>query len=79
MNSGAQTAEQAQGVRPQFHVRCARDLFAALESRDCAIRLAALEAVQKTPVTALSFGLHAERDVVDVPLSQAERFRGELE
>jgi hypothetical protein len=45
MNSGAKTPEQAQGVRPQFHVRYARELFEALESRDGAIRLAALEVV----------------------------------
>jgi hypothetical protein len=79
MSSGGETTEQAQGVRPQFHVRCARELFEALESPDSAIRLAALQAVQKAPVTALSFGLHAKRDLVDVLISQAERFRGELE
>src|SRR5215471_15335190 len=79
MSSGAQTGEQAQGIRPQFHVRCARELFEALESRDGAVRLAALQAVQKAPETALSFGMHAKRDLVDVLLSQAERFRGELE
>ena len=79
MSSGAQTVGQAQGVRPQFHVRCARELFEVLESGDGAIRLAALQAVQKAPETSLSFGLHAKRDLVDVLLSQAERFRGELE
>jgi len=79
MSPGAQTAEQMQGVRPQFRVRCARDLFEALESPDGAIRLAALQAVQKAPETALSFGLHVKRDVVEVLLSQAERFRVALE
>jgi HEAT repeat protein len=79
MSSGAQIREQAEGIRPQFHVRCARDLFEALESRDGAIRLEALQAVQNAPETALSFGMHAKRDLVDVLLSQAERFRGELE
>jgi hypothetical protein len=79
MSSGAETTEQAQAARPRFHVRCARELFEALESPDGAIRLAALQAVQQAPGTALSFGLHAKRDLVDVLLSQAERFRGELE
>jgi hypothetical protein len=79
MSSGPQTEEQAQSARPPFHVRCARDLFQALESRDGAIRLAALQAVQKDPETARSFGLHAKQDLIDVLLSQAERFRGELE
>lgn len=79
MSLGGEAPAQAQAAPPPFHVRCARDLFEALESSDGAIRLAALEAVQKAPETALSFGLHAKRDVVDVLLSQAERFRGELE
>ena len=79
MSSDAQTVGQAQGGCPQFHVRCARELFEALESGDGATRLAALQAVQKAPETSLSFGLHAKRDLVDVLLSQAERFRGELE
>jgi len=62
-----------------FHVRCARELFEALESAEGAIRLAALHALQNAPETALSFGPYEERDLVDVLLSQAERFRGELE
>ena len=79
MSSGAQVEEQPQAAGPQFHVRCARELFEALESPDGGTRLAALHAVQKAPETALSFGLHGKRDLVDVLLSQAERFRGELE
>ena len=78
MSSGPQI-EAPQNPRPQFRVRCARELFEALESGDGATRLAALQAVQKAPETALSFGLHARRDLIDVLLSQAERLRGELE
>ena len=79
MSPGSESWEQAQGAGPQFHVRSARELFEALESWDGAIRVAALHAVQNDPATALSFGRHAKRDLVDVLLSQAERFRGELE
>lgn len=79
MSSGVQVEEQSQAAGPQFHVRCARELFEALESPDGAIRLAALHAVQNAPGTALSFGPYARRDMVDVLLSQAEHFRGELE
>jgi hypothetical protein len=79
MSSGFQVEEQPQAAGPQFHVRCARELFEALESPDGAIRLAALHAVQNAPATALSFGPYAKRDLVDVLLSQAEHFRGELE
>ena len=79
MSSGAETTDPAQAPRPQFHVRCARELFEALESPDGSIRLAALQAVRNAPGTALSFGLHAKRALVDVLLSQAERFRGDLE
>src|SRR5689334_1996060 len=79
MSSGVQAEEPPQAAGPQFHVRCARELFAALESPDGAIRLAALHAVQNAPETTLGFGPYAKRDLVDVLLSQAERFRGELE
>jgi len=79
MSSGVPIQEQPQAAVPQFHVRCARELFEALESPDGAIRLAALHAVQNAPDTALSFGPYAKRDLVDVLLSQAERFRGEFE
>ena len=79
MNPDAETTEQAQATCPEFHVRSARELFEALQSPDGAIRIAALHAVQNAPATALSFGRHAKRDLVDVLLSQAERFRGELE
>ena len=50
-----------------------------MEGSDGAIRLAALDALQNAPETALSFGPYEKRDLVDVLLSQAERFRGELE
>lgn len=79
MSSSREGEEQAQAAQPQFHVGCARELFQALESPDGAIRLAALHAVQEAPATALGFGPHAERDLVDVLLSQAERNRGGLE
>ena len=79
MSSGTPVEEQPQAAGPQFHVRCARELFEALESADGATRLAALHAVQNAPETALSFGPYAKRDLVDVLLSQAERFRDELE
>jgi len=79
MSLGVHVEEQPQAAGSQFHVRCARELFAALESPDGAIRLAALHAVQNAPETALGFGPYAKRDLVDVLLSQAERFRGELE
>src|SRR5690349_5523763 len=79
MSPGSESWEQAQGAATQFHVRCARELFEALESPDGAIRVAALHAVQNAPATALSFGRHNKRDLVDVLLSQAEDLRGELE
>jgi hypothetical protein len=79
MSPGAESTEQAQAASPQFHVRCARELFEALESPDGVIRVAALSAVQNAPATALGFGFHANRDLVDVLLSQAERLRGQLE
>jgi HEAT repeat protein len=79
MSSGAPVEDQSQAAGPQFHVRCAREMFEALESSDGTIRLAALHAVQNVPETALGFGPYAKRDLVDVLLSQAERFRGELE
>jgi HEAT repeat protein len=78
LSSGAETVEPA-NTSPQFHVRCARELFEALESPDGTTRLAALQAVQNAPETAFSFGLHAKRDLIDVLLSQAERLRGEFE
>jgi HEAT repeat protein len=79
MSSGIQAEEQPQTASPQFRVRCARELFEALESPDGAIRLAALDAVQNAAETALSFGPYATRDLIDVLLSQSERLRAELE
>lgn len=79
MSSQANSAEQGQSARPRLHIRSARELFGALESSDGATRLAALQAVRKAPETALSFGLHAHRDVIDVLILQAEQFRGEWE
>jgi hypothetical protein len=72
-------AGQPRAAGWQFHVRCARELFEALESPDGTIRLSALHAVQNVPEAALSFGPYTKRDLVDVLLSQAERFRGQLE
>jgi len=79
MSSGDQPEEQPPAPAPQFHVRCARELFEALESPDGAIRLAALHAVQDAPETALGFGSYEERDLVNVLLSQAEHFQGQME
>ena len=79
MSGGASAEEQPQGATPSFQVRSARELFEALESPDGWIRLAALQAVQQAPETALSFGLHDKRDLLDVLLTQAERWRGEFE
>jgi hypothetical protein len=79
MSSDAESTEHSQATSPQFYVRCARELFEALESPDGVIRIAALQAVQNAPAAALGFGLHADRDLVDVLLSQAERVRGQLE
>lgn len=78
MSSEVQS-EAAQHAAPPPPVRSARDLFQALESGDVKTRLAALQAVQRAPETALSFGLCDNRDVLDVLLSQAERYRGKLE
>lgn len=78
MSSEVQS-EPAQHASPPPPVRSARDLFQALESGDVKTRLAALQAVQRAPETALSFGLCDNRDVLDVLLSQAERYRGKLE
>src|SRR5690242_17817216 len=79
VSSQANSAEPVQSTGPQLHIRSARELFGALESSDGLTRLAVLQAVQKAPVTALSFGLHARRDLIDVLISQAEHFRGEWE
>jgi hypothetical protein len=79
MSLGAQAEEQPQPAVPSFQVRTARELFEALESPDGGIRLAALQAIQQAPSTALSFGLHGKRDLLDVLLTQAERWRGEFE
>ena len=78
MSSEVQS-EPVQAAAPPPPVRSARDLFQALESGDVKTRLAALQAVQRAPETALSFGLCDNRDVLDVLLSQAERYRGKLE
>jgi hypothetical protein len=78
LSSGAANPEQA-NASPQFHVRSAQELFEALESLDGVIRLAALQAVQSAPETALSFGLYEKRDLIDVLLSQALRLRGAFE
>ena len=79
MSIEATAGEQAQSASRPLHVRSALELFVALESREGATRMAALQAVQKAPETAFSFGVREHRDVIDVLLSQAEQFRGELE
>jgi len=79
VSADVNSAEQVQSAQPKLHIRSARELFGALEASDGTTRLAALQAVRKAPATALSFGLHARRDVIDVLISQAEHFRGEWE
>ncbi|HEX6794707.1 MAG TPA: HEAT repeat domain-containing protein [Casimicrobiaceae bacterium] len=52
-------------------ITCAAQLHAALTSPDAQTRLDTLEAVVADPRTARAFGLHADRDVIDVLLEQA--------
>ena len=71
--------EPTDATAPQLCLRTARALFEALTATEARTRLSALEAVRLSPATALSFGLHEGRDVVDVLLLQAQRFRGTME
>ena len=52
-------------------ITSAAKLHAALTAPDAETRLGTLEAVVADPKTALTFGLHADRDLIDVLLSQA--------
>lgn len=52
-------------------ITSAAQLHAALTSPDAQTRLGTLEAVVADPKTARAFGLHADRDVIDVLLTQA--------
>ncbi len=70
---------QTQTAPPQLCVRTARALFDALAAAAAPTRLSALQAVRLSPATALSFGLYAGRDVIDVLLQQAQRWRGTME
>jgi hypothetical protein len=71
--------EQTETVPPQLCLRSARALFEALAAGAAPVRLSALQAVRFSPVTALSFGLYDGRDVIDVLLQQAQRWRGTME
>ena len=52
-------------------ITSAAKLHAALTAPDAETRLGTLEAVVADPKTALTFGLHADRDLIDVLLHQA--------
>ena len=52
-------------------ITSAAQLHAALAAPDADIRLGTLEAVVGDPKAALGFGLHADRDIIDVLLEQA--------
>jgi len=52
-------------------ITSAAKLHAALTAPDAETRLGTLEAVVADPKTALTFGLHADRDLIDVLLDQA--------
>ena len=52
-------------------ITSAAQLHAALNAPDAQTRLGTLEAVVAAPKAALAFGLHADRDVIDVLLAQA--------
>ena len=52
-------------------ITSAAKLHAALMAPDAETRLGTLEAVVADPKTALTFGLHADRDLIDVLLQQA--------
>jgi len=71
--------EQTETVLPQLCLRTARALFEALAAAAAPTRLSALQAVRLSPATALSFGLYDGRDVIDVLLQQAQRWRGTME
>ena len=71
--------EQTDTVPPQLCLRTARALFEALAAGAAPVRLSALQAVRLSPATALSFGLYEGRDVIDVLLQQAQRWRGTME
>ncbi|MBV8809683.1 MAG: hypothetical protein JO033_13505 [Acidobacteriaceae bacterium] len=71
--------EQTETVPPQLCLRTARALFEALTAAAAPTRLSALQAVRLSPATALSFGLYERRDVIDVLLERAQRWRGTME
>ena len=71
--------EQTETVPPELCLRTARALFEALAAARPPVRLSALQAVRLSPATALSFGLYDGRDVIDVLLQQAQRWRGTME
>jgi hypothetical protein len=57
-------------VVSQTEIRTAAELHAALTAPDGATRLDTLGAVVADPAAALAFGLHGDRDVIDVLLEQ---------
>ena len=71
--------EQTETAPPQLCLRTARALFEALAGAAAPTRLSALQAVRLSPATAISFGLYDGRDVIDVLLQQAQRWRGTIE
>jgi hypothetical protein len=79
MSPPAATHEEPEAVPPQLCLRTARALFEALTAADTPTRLSALEAVRLSPAIALRFGLYDGRDVIDVLLQQAHRWRGTME
>lgn len=57
----------------RLHVRSARELFEAVTAGDPELATAALSAVAASPGSALSFGRHGGRDIVDVLAEELER------
>ncbi len=58
-------------VVSQTEITSAAQLHAALTAPDAETRLGTLEAVVVDPKAALGFGLHADRDIIDLLLDQA--------
>ena len=78
MNSGAR-AEQRQEAGPPIQVRCARDLFQALESRRWRHPPRSASSRTEGSGNGPNLWTPSKRDLVDVLISQAQRFRGDLE
>jgi hypothetical protein len=61
---------------PQRRIRSAADLLAALADPDAGIRLAVLQRVARQPETALAYGVHDGRDVLDALAQEAGADQG---